>query len=84
MATITINGDLSTKNFNDLPNLRVNDVVKFTITAKVSSVNRDGFPGYDDGADEEIVLGDDIEVDVPSIMHLEPTQKVFIPARNLK
>ena len=87
MATFNINGDLSDKNFNDLPKIKADDVVKVTITAKVVSYNREGFPGYDSGQPEGLQLGNDgssVEIETPSLMYKNPVQNVFVHARDLK
>lgn len=73
MADIKIEGTLSDKNFGQLPALKANDVVKFTITAKVTALDALKFE-----------LGDTIEIEEPSIMVQNPQQKVFVNARNLK
>ena len=73
MSAIKIEGTLSDKNFNQLPALEADDIVKFTITAKVTALDSTKFE-----------LGDTIEIEEPTIMLQDPQQKVFVHARNVK
>lgn len=81
MATFSITGDISQKNIYSLPNLNADDVVRFTVEAKVSSLVKPASEDATPDGSEEFTLGNDIKI-LPEVF-IKDSRNLFVLASNV-